>query len=67
MRDANKGDRARDNEVQHEPAGLAERLDQEPGGDIRHDDHRNDPAEDETKQARENHVGIARDVVRKLK
>src|SRR5205814_1777966 len=57
-----KGDRASEDEMEHEPAGLSERLDEEPRGNVRHDHHRNDPAKDETEHARENDVGIARDV-----
>src|SRR5687767_8468423 len=55
-----KGARSGDHEVQHEPYGIIERLDQQPRGDVGHDDHGDYPAENETKQARENHVGEAR-------
>jgi len=57
-----KGDRARDHEVQHQPPGLPERFDEESRRDVRHDHNRNNPAKDETKWRRENHVGIAGDV-----
>ena len=48
--------------MEHEPGRLPERFDQQPRGNVCHDDDRNDPAENETENARENHVGIARDV-----
>src|ERR1051326_2378297 len=57
-----KRDRARCHEVEHEPGRLAERLDQEPRRNVCDDDDRNDPAENETEDARENYVGIARNV-----
>src|SRR5438067_7163669 len=57
-----KRDRSCDHEMQHQPGRLIERLDQEPRGNVRHDHDRNDPAENEAEKARENHVGIARDV-----
>src|SRR3954463_4824079 len=57
-----KGNRPGEDEVQHEPGRLAERLDEEPRRDVGHDDHRDNPAKDELEEARENYIGIAGDV-----
>ena len=43
-------------------AGLAERLDQKPRRNVGDDDDGNDPAENKTKQSRENHIRISGDV-----
>ena len=57
-----KGNRRGDDKVQHQPAGLAKRFDQQSRWNIRHDDDRNDPAENKTKDLRKNHVRITRDI-----
>src|ERR1051326_6263769 len=57
-----KRDRARCHQMEHEPGRLAEGLDQEPRRNVCDDDDRNDPAENEAEDARENYVGIARNV-----
>jgi hypothetical protein len=57
-----KNEPGRRDEVEHEPKWLAERLDQYAGGDIGDDDDRDEPAEDETEQARVDNVRVAGDV-----
>src|SRR5436305_5927771 len=57
-----KGDRACDDEMENEKSGLTERLNQEPRRDIGHDDHRNDPAENQLEDLWEDHVRITGDV-----
>src|SRR4029077_8599614 len=49
-------------QVPHQPARLSERFYEQPGGNIRNDHDWNDPAENESKNPRENYVWIARDV-----
>src|SRR5437868_767581 len=51
-----------DDEMQHQPGRLLEGLDEQSGWNIGHDHGRDDPAEDETKDWREDNVGIARDM-----
>src|SRR5438105_2104425 len=49
-------------QVQHQPAGLSERFDEQSRWNICNDHDRNDPAENESKNPRKNYVRIARNV-----
>ena len=49
-------------QVQHQPAGLSERFDEQSRWNIRNDHDWNDPAENESKNPRKNYVRIARDI-----
>jgi hypothetical protein len=51
-----------DHQLKHELAGLSERFDQKPRGDIRDNHYGNDPAEDEAKNWGKYDVGITSDV-----
>ena len=57
-----KRDRPRDHEVKHEPGGLTKRLNQQFRRDVGDDDYRNDPSENELKNARENNIRITGNV-----
>src|ERR1051326_113367 len=57
-----KDDGRPDHELQHQRAGLAEGFNQQPRRDVGDDHDRNDPAEDEFEEARENRVWVTRDV-----
>src|SRR5437667_9480231 len=44
------------NEMQHQLHWLSKGFDEQPGGDVRNNYDRNDPAEDHAKNPRENHI-----------
>src|SRR3954471_17967769 len=59
---SDEGNRAGDREMKDEPERLFERLDQDARGNVRDDDDGHNPAKNDLKEAREDLVGIARDL-----
>jgi len=57
-----KNNARRNNEMEHQPHWLSERFDEQPGGDVRDNYDRNDPAKNDAKNPREDHVWIAGDI-----
>ena len=55
-------DRPGNDQVEHQPGGLSERLDEKTRRNIGDDDNRNYPAEDPAEKLRKNHIRIARDI-----
>src|SRR6266480_246616 len=57
-----KNKRRGNDEMQHKLSRLSKRFDEQAGWNVRDDHDRNDPAENESKNFRENRVRITRDI-----